>query len=426
MNACWPILLPLPLVCGAAGCEVERFRALSDDFTAGETTAEVTSSAEEAPDASGTSRGDVTTSSHDEGTPDAPTSSSSTTSDQSTALTEQSSTVATPDVDAGMGSEASSEKSTATLDASVSPDAAPSSSVGETNYADGGVVVDAGTSSAGDTGSAPPLEPGICNSGEFEAPKQVLGLGFDDKLWGPAISADGNTLYFGHTTLHEDLYSATIQPDRVRTFQDVTPLTTLNTSRNEGTPFITVDGLSLYYYAIRQGGPGERDLWHASRASLSEEFSEPKQVMGVNGPSYDHLPWLSDNELTIYYTTERLGGLGRSDIWQATRLSKNMPFAGHRLVPGINSSAREDSLAFSPDRLTVYFSTDRGTTGDLDIWQATRAARGENFSNPQPLAHLNSSADDTNLAMTRDGTRLYFSSGREGGQRIWVAIRSCQ
>lgn len=424
LYACWSLLLPLAH--GAAGCGAERFRAVADDFTSSETSTDVTSRVPDSHDASETSQRSVVTSSHDAVTDDAAASSSAASSAQSTTSTERP-PATTPDAgDAGIGSEASSDDSTVTHDASVGLDASASTTSSESGANDGGVVADAGMSSEEDASSAPPSEPGVCNSGEFDTPKQVLGLGFDDKLWGPGISADGTTLYFGHTTTHEDLYSATIQPDRVRTFQDVTPLTTLNTTGNEGTPFITADGLSLYYYAIRQGGPGERDLWYASRSSLSEEFGDAKQVMGVNGPSYDHLPWLSDNELTIYYTTERLGGLGRSDIWQATRLNKNMPFAGHRLVPGINSAAREDAVAFSPDRLTIYFSTDRGTPGDLDIWQATRASRLENFSNPQPLAHLNSSADDTNLTMTRDGKRLYFSSGREGAQRLWVAIRSCQ
>jgi hypothetical protein len=436
LHACWALLLPLAH--GAAGCGAERFRSIAEDSTAGETSSNVTSSAADSIDVSGT-LSDAITATHDQGTHDQAThsevtddaglSSSGAPSTHSTVSTEATAIETNPVMDAGSSAESTLNGSTLTRDASAELDASATTSSDElepSNGTDGGAVVDAGATFGEDSSSVPPPEPGVCNSGDFEPPKQVLGLGFDDKLWGPAISADGSTLYFGHTTTHEDLYRATIQPDRVRTFQDVTPLTTLNTTGNEGTPFITADGLALYYYAVRQPGPGERDLWRASRSSLTEEFGDPKQVMGVNGPSYDHLPWVSQDELTIYYTTERMGGLGRSDVWQATRLSKNMPFTGHRLVPGINTPDREDSVTFSPDRLTVYFSTDRGTTGDLDIWQATRSSRGQSFSNPQPLVHLNSSADDTNLAMTADGKRLYFSSGREGAQRIWVAIRSCQ
>jgi Tol biopolymer transport system component len=73
----------------------------------------------------------------------------------------------------------------------------------------------------------------------------------------------------------------------------------------------------------------------------------------------------------------------------------------------------------------VYFTTDRETDGNLDIWHATRSSSKQDFSDAEPIGYLNSPQEDTNLAMTRDGTRLYFSSGRGGAQRLWVAIRSC-
>ncbi len=150
----------------------------------------------------------------------------------------------------------------------------------------------------------------------------------------------------------------------------------------------------------------------------------PALLEGANDQQYDHLPWLSADELTLCYTTLRDDGLGQSDIWMATRASKDDAFSEHRLVPGINSEAREDAVAFSPDGLTVFFSTDRETDGNLDLWHATRLSR-EDFTDAHALAPLNSDAEDTNLSLTNDGRHLYFSSGRSGEQRIWVASRSC-
>ncbi len=270
-----------------------------------------------------------------------------------------------------------------------------------------------------------PTDPNACNSGEFGEPRLVLGLGFDDRLWGPAISSDGNVLLFGYTANDENLYVATMVEGETRTFENVTALTSLNTSGGEGTPFLSYDGLTLYFYATREGGPGDRDLWFATRPGVRDDFGEPEQVPGVNGELYDHLPWVSDDELTIFYTTERDGGLGKSDLWTAKRPSKQEPFGDHALVSGINSEDREDAIAFSPDRLTVYFTTDRETDGNLDIWRATRASRNAAFSNPEVVPELNSDSEDTNLAMSRDGKQLYFSSGRNGKQRLWVASRAC-
>lgn len=293
-------------------------------------------------------------------------------------------------------------------------------SVGTTQLDSG---VDGSDAATADTTAT--QDPNACNEGDFGMPRLVLGLGYDDRLWGPSVSADGMVLLFGYTGNDENLYRAVVQPGEDRSFTNVTAFAGLNTDGNEGTPFLSYDGLTLYFYATRQGGPGDRDLWFATRADAQADFDEAELVAGVNGESYDHLPWLSDDERTLYYTTHRDGGLGQSDIWMATRADKRGAFGDHILVPGINSEYREDAIAFSPDRLTVYFTTDRATEGDLDIWRATRSSVNQDFGDPEVVPGLNSDSEDTNLALTRDGKRLYFSSGRDAKQRLWVASRTC-
>lgn len=279
-----------------------------------------------------------------------------------------------------------------------------------------------GTDTSGDNGTTG-FDPN-CNVGAFEMPREVQGLGFSNNLWGPSISGDGQYLYFGHTAGDEDLFVAQRAGDAA-SFLPSEPLVTLNTSSSEGTPFVTADGLSLYFYATRPGGPGDRDLWHATRSAAADAFEDPSLVAGANAERYDHLPWLSLDELTLVYTSLRDDGVGQSDIWMATRPSKDVPFINHALLPGINTEAREDAVAFSPDGLTVLFSTDRESGGDLDIWQATRSSVEQEFGNAMALPTLNSVAEDTNLTLTSDGRHLYFSSGRSGEQRIWVASREC-
>jgi hypothetical protein len=343
---------------------------------------------------------------------DASVTDTSTETSVSTVSLDATTTASVTDMESYQALDASVETSIDTVDAALDA-AVANSEEGSTG------------SDASPNQTSAPHDPNVCNAGEFGAPQLVLGLGYDDRLWGPAISSDGNVLLFGYTGNDEDLYMATMVPGENRTFENVTTLGTLNTNGSEGTPFLSVDGLTLYFYATRAGGPGDRDLWFAKRDELRADFGEPEQVLGVNGTSYDHLPWISDDELRIYYTTERAGGLGHSDIWFATRASKDDPFDNHALVPGINSEFREDAVAFAPDRLTVYFTTDRDTDGNLDIWRATRSSRASNFDDPEVVPGVNSDSEDTNLALTRDGKRLYFSSGRDGKQRLWVAARTC-
>lgn len=48
------------------------------------------------------------------------------------------------------------------------------------------------------------------------------------------------------------------------------------------------------------------------------------------------------------------------------------------------------------------------------------------FGAPEHLASISSAAEDTDPALSPDGTELYFSSTRDGiDSRIWRVSRSC-
>lgn len=92
------------------------------------------------------------------------------------------------------------------------------------------------------------------------------------------------------------------------------------------------------------------------------------------------------------------------------------------LGPPINTAARELSPALSPDELSLYFVSDRpGGLGERDIWVSRRACT--DWQNPQcawgdPVnlgPAVNSAALESCATLSRDGHRLFFCSVREGG-----------
>jgi len=64
--------------------------------------------------------------------------------------------------------------------------------------------------------------------------------------------------------------------------------------------------------------------------------------------------------------------------------------------------------AVSPDGNTLAFNSDRGGTGDFDIW--VRPISGEN-----PLRLTNHPSDDFQPSFSPDGTKIVFRSERDGG-----------
>jgi len=202
-----------------------------------------------------------------------------------------------------------------------------------------------------------------------------------------------------------------------------------NTIADEGTAFFSLDGLSLYFYSSRAGGPGLRDIYVSKRADPSLSFTASSLVGGVNGTESDHMPWLPLDELTIYFTSSRYGTgipLGYN-IWVATRASRSNAFGAPRLVSELNSASSDEGASLTKDELTVFFASDRASSGNFDIWTATRASKAVPFTTPVSVPGVNSPDDEFNVAVTADGQELFFSSDRGAGTNytLWRSIRSC-
>ena len=87
------------------------------------------------------------------------------------------------------------------------------------------------------------------------------------------------------------------------------------------------------------------------------------------------------------------------------------------LGPTINSGLNNQHPAISRDGLSLYYSSDRsGTLGKLDIWVSQRPSLDADWGTPQNLGNnINSLGNDFSPAFTPDGHWLYFHSDRPGG-----------
>jgi TolB protein len=263
--------------------------------------------------------------------------------------------------------------------------------------------------------------------GEFPTPEFVsTGLGATGIYYGPALSRDNQTLYFSNTVDgDENIYRAR-RSDRGRSFANAVSLIGINTVSGDGSPYVTPDGLSLYFYSDREGGPGNRDLWTATRTTTSADFAAPEVLAVVNGSAREYFPWLTPDGLGLLFMSDRAGGQGRSDIWLAERRSATDAFSVPRNLSELNTSAHEGGMTLSRDGLTIIFVSDRaGGSGDTDLWMAQRARTSDVFSAPSNLGAVNSNADDEDPKLSSDGRELLFSSTRDGLRHIWRTLRSC-
>jgi len=100
------------------------------------------------------------------------------------------------------------------------------------------------------------------------------------------------------------------------------------------------------------------------------------------------------------------------------------------LGPTINSVADDMHPAISKDGLSLYFTSNRlGGAGGLDLWVSQRDSVDSPWQPPQNLTMLNTQFDEHAANLTMDGHWLFFYSTRPGGcngghsAELWASHR---
>ena len=132
---------------------------------------------------------------------------------------------------------------------------------------------------------------------------------------------------------------------------------------------------TLYFSSSRPGGPGGSNLY-MSRMTGGWSFGPAELVPGVNSDSDDMQPSVRQNGRELVFASNRPGGIGQAnfDIWSASRASISADWSTPvNLGPNVNSTANETRPSLSWDARTLLFGTTRpGVEGSSDIYYSTR------------------------------------------------------
>ena len=155
----------------------------------------------------------------------------------------------------------------------------------------------------------------------------------------------------------------------------------INTSAWDGTPCVSSDGLELYFDSDRPGGYGSSDIWVATRSSLEDPWGEPINLgPTVNSSALECAACVSNDGLLLFFSEDyggpkRPGGFGQADIWATRRASVTAPWGvPMNLGPTVNSPSYDVGPKLSPDGSTLYFTSERpGGLGQPygDIYQVS-------------------------------------------------------
>lgn len=289
---------------------------------------------------------------------------------------------------------------------------------------------------------------------DWSAPVNVgppVNTAFADQ--GPAISKDGLSLYFqcldcpggyGGVDIWVSERASTDEP--WGTPQNLGAA--INTAANDGSPALSRDGHRLFFDSDRTGGSGGFDLYVARRSHKRDNLGWQAAVnlgpginttAGEQGAEYfegDENQAAGDFEddadetATLYFTSNRVGGPGLSDIYTIA-LHSDGTLGTPMLADGLNSPFRDSGPAIRRDGLEMFFVSERpGGVSPVDIWVSTRASISDAWSTPVNMgAPINGVGNDGGPALSFDGTALYFHSAQRPGNvggpffDLWVATR---
>ncbi len=188
----------------------------------------------------------------------------------------------------------------------------------------------------------------------------------------------------------------------------------------EWMPFLSYDGLSLYYAQGRGSSGRHLRIYRATRNEPFGPFTSITEVLRSNDDVYG--AWVSLDGLRVYYTGE-IGGIG---VRMSERTSIDLPWSWGPGISELNSLGTIFGASLTSDELTIVISSSNipGGLGGRDIWMATRSDRNVPFSNVTNLSEINSSANDGAASISFDGLTIYFSSNRNGTGQLFTASRS--
>jgi hypothetical protein len=198
-------------------------------------------------------------------------------------------------------------------------------------------------------------------------------------------------------------------------------------AKNIGPPINTSDGdeevigLSasgeemLLYYDNMQG-VGDIYLAEADKKGNFKKADILDEA--INSPNgFEISAAITNDGQTIYFTSDRKGGKGGTDIWVSHKLPTGKWAEATNMGPEVNTEMDEDFPSISPDGKTLYFSSKGHTTmGGYDIFKLEWNESKHTWTNLKNLGYpINTVEDNMNFRISETGRFGYISAIRDEG-----------
>ncbi len=189
---------------------------------------------------------------------------------------------------------------------------------------------------------------------------------------------------------------------------------------NAGNNGIEVIGLSengdeiLLYQPT---GVGKGNIF-MSTLNAQGMYSKPEKLDAkINTGGDEIAASISADGNTLFFASNRKGGLGGTDIYICKKIGKKWSIPKNA-GPEVNTLYDEDFPNISPDGKNLYFSSKGHTSmGGYDIFKSAYEEVNGTFTSPKNIGYpINTTDDDMNFRISKNGKYGYIASAKNGGQ----------
>lgn len=247
----------------------------------------------------------------------------------------------------------------------------------------------------------------------------------------PAISADGKKLVFnsrrpettsspldveGDGKFFQDIYISNWDTINKKWIEAESVPGNVNTDAHDACTGISPDGKQIFIYKNDVNDNESRGGDIFVTKVVNNKWKTP-EAMGkpINTTFWEGGACITADGKTLYFTSERPGGQGHSDIWKVERLNKHEWGKPVNLGDVVNSPYDEVGVFIAPDGKSLFFSSNgTNSMGSYDIFRST--LENGHWQKPVNLGYpINTVSKDGPFVVSADGQIGYFASDRSGG-----------
>lgn len=182
-----------------------------------------------------------------------------------------------------------------------------------------------------------------------------------------SVSADGNRLFVYHDDTGDGNVYESVLEDTV--FSELASVKEINTLSWETHTTLTPDGNTMYFVSDREGGFGGRDIYRITKLP-NGKWSEPLNIGAPINSKYDEdAPFISVDGISLYFSSNNDKSMGGFDIY-LSQLNEENKFSEPKNL-GYPLNTVDDDVFFilnSSGKRGYYSSAIEGGFGEKDIY----------------------------------------------------------